>query len=63
MVGLGQFHHEIVWHQGSALRNDGGAVIHLALHRAGDLHRLELGFERPREGTLDHAFEPSLETL
>jgi hypothetical protein len=63
IVGLRQFHHEIVWYQRSALCHDRGAVIHLTLHRAGDLHRLELGFERPREGPLDHAFKPPLETL
>jgi len=39
----------------------GGPVIHFALYRAGNLHWLQLGFERPREGTLDHAFEPALE--
>jgi hypothetical protein len=60
-VSLGDLHHEIVRHQGAALRHDRGPVIHLALYRAGNLHRLQLGFERPREGTLDHALEPALE--
>src|SRR5258708_3657959 len=62
-VAVGQFHHEIVWYKGSALRHDRGPVIHLALHRAGNLNRLQLGLERPREGTLHHALEPALEAL
>jgi hypothetical protein len=33
------------------------------LHGAGYLHRLQLGLERPREGTLDHALKPLLEPL
>ena len=63
VVCAGQFHDEIVRHQGPALRDDRGAVVHLTLYGAGDLYRLDLGFERPREGTLNHAFEPSLEAL
>src|ERR1022692_2640816 len=62
-VGVSQFHHEIVRHQGPALRHDRGTVIHLSLHRAGHLNRLQLGFERSREGTLHHALEPALEAL
>ena len=60
-VGFGDLDHEIVRHQGAALRHDRSPVIHLALYRAGNLHWLQLGLERPREGTLDHALEPSLE--
>ncbi len=63
VVSVGQLHDEIVRHQRPALCDDRGAVVHLALYRAGDLHRLYFGFERPREGTLNHAFEPSLEAL
>src|ERR1017187_4472485 len=62
-VAIGQFHHEVVWHKGPALRHDRGAVIHLALHRAGHLDWLQLGLERSREGTLHHALEPALEAL
>ena len=60
-VSLGDLDHEVVRHQGPPLRHDRGPVIHFALYRAGNLHWLQLGFERPREGTLDHALEPALE--
>src|SRR5262249_57293998 len=50
-------------HRRAALRADRRAVVRLALNRTGDLHWLDFGFERPREGTLHHAFEPSLEAL
>jgi hypothetical protein len=33
------------------------------LDSATDLQWLEIGLERPSEGTLDHAFEASLEAL
>jgi hypothetical protein len=33
------------------------------LDSATDLQRLKVGLERPSEGTLNHAFEASLEAL
>ena len=63
VVGLGELDHEIVRHQGAALRHDRGPVVHLPLHRASHLDGLQLGLEGAREGTLDHALEPSLEAL
>ena len=63
MIGFGEFHHEVVRHQGPALGYDRGAVIHFSLHGAGYLHRLQVGLERPGEGTLDHPLEPLLEAL
>jgi len=63
VIGLGQLHHEVVGNQRPTLRHNGRAVVHLTLHRAGYLHRLQLGLERPSEGTLDHPLEPVLEAL
>ena len=63
VIGPREFHHEVVRDQGPALGHDRGPVVHLPLHGACDLHRLQLGLERPREGTLNHALEPLLEAL
>ena len=40
IVGLRELHHEVVWHQRPALRDNGGTVIHLALHRTGEKARV-----------------------
>src|SRR5579863_3767216 len=63
VVGLGQLDDEIVGHQGPALGHDGGPVVHFPLDRAGHLDRLQLGPEGAREGTLNHAFQATLEAL
>src|SRR5215469_2069735 len=55
--------HEVVRHQGAALRDDRGPVVHLALDGARDLNRLQLRFEGTCESPFDHALEPALETL
>ncbi len=63
VVGVGQLDHEVIGYQGPALRDDRRAVIHLPLDRAGHLDRLQLGFERPREGTFDHPLQAMLKPL
>src|SRR3569833_3061976 len=62
-VGMRDLDDEVVRHQRATLRDDGRALVHLTLDRAGDLHRLQLRLESPSEGTLHHAFEPALEAL
>src|SRR3569833_1408947 len=62
-VGMRDLDDEVVRHQRATLRDDGRALVHLTLDRAGDLRRLQLRLESPREGTLHHAFEPALEAL
>src|SRR5260370_39118383 len=63
VVALGQLDHEVVRHQRAALGHDGGPIVHLPLHRARHFDRLQFGPEGAREGTLYHAFKPTLEAL
>src|ERR1700677_2983872 len=63
VIAFGQLDDEVVRHQGAALGHDGGPVVHLALHRAGHFDRLQFGSESAGEGTLNHAFKPTLEAL
>ena len=63
MVVRAEVDDEDVGHDGAAAAHDGGAVVHLALERGGDLDGLHLGLEGAREGTVDHAVEPLLEAV
>jgi len=58
-----EFHHELVGHHGALAGDRGGAVVHLAADRAGDLHGLDLAAEGLGEGAAHHAFDALLEAV
>ena len=62
-IALGHLDDKIVRHEGTALGHDRGAVVHLTLNRARNLHGLQFGLEGAREGSFDHAFKPPFEAL
>src|SRR5581483_8151316 len=63
VIGVRDLDHAVVRYQSPPLGDDGCPVVHLTLNRARHLDRLQFGLEGAREGALDHALEPSLESL
>jgi hypothetical protein len=63
VVVAGQLHDEVIGNDRAALADDRRAVVQLTLQRAGDLHGLNVGFERLREGSAHQSFETALEAL
>src|SRR5690606_42046103 len=57
VVGGAEPHGELVGHDGAAAGDRGGAVVHGAADRAGDLHRLDLTAEGPGEDVVDRVLD------